>query len=251
MKVFISHSHKDKEVVRRLADDLRRYDFDVWLDEDLISPGEQWTDKINESLESSDVVLIIMSHNTSKSRFQNSEIAFAVASQRKHPSKRVIPILIEKNAELPFFLRDIVYCDLSSKDQYESNLASLIQALSKSSVPPKDFKVSDSKRIETIRAEKQMLQHEKNALDRNKAVWTSTVLGALASVIAVLATFFIAIATMATNVSIGNFLSCVVKDNCFGFFSGFAVGAICSIVAFIVARTFQNRSVRKEGKHAE
>lgn len=247
MKVFISHSHKDKEVVRRLADDLRRYDFDVWLDEDLISPGEQWTDKINESLESSDVVLIIMSHNTSESRFQTSEIAFAVASQRKHPSKRVIPILIEKNAEVPFFLRDIVYCDLSSKDQYENNLKSLVQALSRSSIPPTDFKASDSKRIETIRAEKQMLQHEKNALDRNKAVWTSTVLGALATVIAALATFFIG--TTATNVSIGNFLSCFVKDN--SFLSGVVVGAICSIVAFIVARKFQNRSVRKEGKHAE
>lgn len=240
MKIFISHSHKDKEFVRRLADDLSKEGFDVWLDEDLISPGEQWTDKINEAIENSDVVLIIISSNTSESRFQASEIAFAISSQRKHPSKRIVPVLTEKNAELPFFLRNVVYCDLSSKDKYESNFKSLVRALSEPSGPAKDLRGSDLRRIETIKAEKQMLQHEKNIFYKNKVIWTSTVLGMLASVIAALVTFFIGFA--ASNASLGNFISYVIKKN--SFLSGVVLGATCSIVAFIAAKKYQNRFVR-------
>lgn len=139
MNVFISHSHKDKEIVRRLANDLRKYDLDIWLDEDFISPGDLWTDKINDSLDKSDVILVIMSHNTAESRYQTSEIAFAIASQRKNPAKRVIPVLIDKRAEVPFFLKDILYCDLSSKDKYEQNLESLVQTLLKPIEPSKDL----------------------------------------------------------------------------------------------------------------
>lgn len=249
MKIFISHSHKDKEIVRRLTNDLRKYDLDVWLDEDLISPGDQWADKINESLDKSDVVLVIMSNNTAESRFQNSEIAFAIASQRKNPSKLVIPVLVDKRADVPFFLKDVLYCDLSSNEKYDHNLKSLIQTLSKPLESPRNWEDSDLKRIETIKAEKQMLQYEENKLNNSKAIWTSTVLGALSSVVAALVTYFIGLTASSNNQYFGDFVSFIIQNN--RFFGGVVVGATCSIVAFFVARKFQNKTVRKEGKHGK
>jgi hypothetical protein len=40
MDVFVSHSHRDKEIVRRLANDLKQLGLTVWIDEDFISHGE-------------------------------------------------------------------------------------------------------------------------------------------------------------------------------------------------------------------
>ena len=247
MKIFISHSHQDEEFVRRLADDLRKVGFQVWLDKDLIAPGEQWSEKINEALENSDVVLIIISRNTSKSGFQTSEIAFAIFSQQKHPSKRIIPVLIDKDAELPFFLRDIQYCDLSSKEKYESNFKSLVRALSKPSGIEKDPRVSDLRRIKILKAEQQMLQLEKNFFNKNKIIWASTVFSTLASFIATLVTFYIGFA--ASNAPLGNFIGYIIKEH--SFLSGVVLGATGSIVAFIASKKYLNRSVREEGKHAQ
>lgn len=239
MRVFISHSHEDKQIVSRITDDLRKHGIQVWLDEDLISPGEQWADKISEAFENSNAILVIISHNTAESRWQTSEIAFAVATQRRDPSKRIIPVLIDRQADVPFFLKDLVYCDLSSESQYEHSFELLLRALTKQPKMMMDIKEADHRKIAVIRAEKELLRHDVEILDRRKAVWTSTVLGASASIIAALVTlFFGGIATIPWIVSVfkeyGSWLA------------GVLIGATSSLIALLVARRFQNRSARKE-----
>ena len=239
MRVFISYSHKDKDIVRQIADGLRQHGVEVWLDEDLIAPGEKWIDKINEAVEGSDAILVIMSRNTAGSRFQASEIAFAIATQRKDPGKWIIPVLVDKQADVPFFLKDISYCDLSSEDQYAKNFSSLIQTLSRPPRSGHDVRVSDRRLIEAIKAEKEILRHDLEALDRKKAVWTSTVLGAIASVLAALVTF-----------TVGTFSTVKWMVNIFrewgDFLSGLLVGSLCVLVAFLVAKQLQKKSARKE-----
>jgi hypothetical protein len=61
--VFLSHSSKDKEVVRTLAERLRADRVKVWLDEWEIKPGDNIPAKIEDGLEHSRVVILFMSAN--------------------------------------------------------------------------------------------------------------------------------------------------------------------------------------------
>jgi len=244
MRVFISYSHEDKQIVKRISEDLRRQGVQAWLDEDLISPGEQWIDKLSEAFESSDAILVIMSRNTAESRWQTSEIALAVATQRKDPSKRIIPVLVDRQADVPFFLKDLVYCDLSSEDKYEQSFELLLHTLTK---PPKvimDMKETDRRKIAMIKVQKELHRHDVEMLDRRKLIWMSTV-GVTVTVLAALATL------LAFSVTAG--VSIFVVFNKYGYFlAGVLLGITCSVVVHLVARVFYyRRTVRKEGEVAK
>jgi len=59
--VFLSHSAKDKEVVRDIAERLRGDGLKVWFDEWQIKPGDNIPHKIEEGLERSRVLVLCMS----------------------------------------------------------------------------------------------------------------------------------------------------------------------------------------------
>jgi hypothetical protein len=61
--VFLSHSANDKEVVRPLAERLRKDGVKVWFDEWALKPGDSIPAKIEEGLECSRVLLLCMSAN--------------------------------------------------------------------------------------------------------------------------------------------------------------------------------------------
>ena len=59
-RVFLSHSNKDSETVRRIADDLVAADIDVWLDAWEIVAGDSIVQKIQEGLEDSDLLAVAL-----------------------------------------------------------------------------------------------------------------------------------------------------------------------------------------------
>src|SRR6188508_913511 len=61
--VFLSHSSKDKAVVRPLAERLRKDGVRVWFDAWDIKPGDSIPAKIEEGLEHSRVLVLCMSGN--------------------------------------------------------------------------------------------------------------------------------------------------------------------------------------------
>ncbi|MBE3119032.1 MAG: toll/interleukin-1 receptor domain-containing protein, partial [Candidatus Atribacteria bacterium] len=61
--VFLSHSSKDKEVVRALAERLRKDGLRVWFDEWEIKPRDSIPAKIEDGLEHSRVLVLCMSAN--------------------------------------------------------------------------------------------------------------------------------------------------------------------------------------------
>lgn len=239
MNIFISHNHQDKEFVRRISADLRAGGFSVWLDEDIVSVGENWTDKITEALERSDIILVVLSANSSNSTFQNSEIAYALASQRKNPSKRVVPLVIDKKAELPFFLKDVAYADFSSQEKYNEQLQHLIQALSVSLSIDSTILVSDQRKIDAIKAEQEYLRAESINLKNQRAIWSSTVIGVVTSVIA--ATMTLIIGTAASAKWIG-----FLFQEWGGFISGLLVGVLVPLAALLVSKKMQRRPSNRE-----
>ena len=59
--VFLSHSDKDKEVVREVATRLRQDGLRVWFDEWVLKPGDSIPANVNEGLERSRVLVLCMS----------------------------------------------------------------------------------------------------------------------------------------------------------------------------------------------
>lgn len=71
--VFLSHSAKDKAVVRALAERLRADGLRVWFDEWEIKPGDSIPAKIEEGLDHSRVFVLCMSANASGSDWAHLE----------------------------------------------------------------------------------------------------------------------------------------------------------------------------------
>jgi hypothetical protein len=240
MTVFISHNHKDKDIVRKLAEDLRRQGIEVWLDEELIAPGEPWAEKLSRAVEQSDAVLVAMSRNTPESQWQTAEIAFAVAAQKRDVSKRIIPVLIDKDAEVPFFLKNLLYCDLSDSEAYSRNLSQLVQAILRK--PDEPLRADEVQRLqlESLRAQQVLLWEKEIALTRKKAAWTTSVLAALASMIG-------ASLVLLT----GLFGSVQISHRTIEYLIGAAAGILASITAAWLTRVLHKKASRSEGANGQ
>jgi hypothetical protein len=91
--VFLSHSSKDKAVVRPLAERLRTDGLRVWLDEWEIKPGHNIPAKIEEGLEHSRVLVLCMSANAFGSDWAHleSQTVTVQCLERRSPLELLAP----------------------------------------------------------------------------------------------------------------------------------------------------------------
>jgi hypothetical protein len=92
--VFISHSANpnDTVIARDLNDELRRRGLTVFMDHALTA-GEEFPQGIHEALSVADVVVVLLSSHSQKSRWIKEEVATALESR-----KQVIPVLLDDGA---------------------------------------------------------------------------------------------------------------------------------------------------------
>ncbi len=118
MKIFLSHTSKDKPIVRHVGQYLERKGYTVWLDEWEMTPGDSLVKKISEGVESSDKLVVFLSPESIKSpwveRELNGGLIMEVAEEKGLGSKFVIPVLLEA-CKVPFFLRDKLYSNFTNK----------------------------------------------------------------------------------------------------------------------------------------
>lgn len=110
-RVFISYSSKDKSFVADLADNLRTDGVEVWFDDWEIKVGHSLVEKINEGMESSDCLLLVLSPSSVVSRWVQEELsaAYALAMEMKIT---ILPLLIAK-CDIPPLLKNRRYADYS------------------------------------------------------------------------------------------------------------------------------------------
>jgi hypothetical protein len=58
--IFISHSSKDNEFVRKLASDLKELGHDVWLDESAIKVGDCIVSGIETGIREAEHVIVVL-----------------------------------------------------------------------------------------------------------------------------------------------------------------------------------------------
>ncbi len=93
MKVFISHSWKNKTAAQKIADEIKAAGADLWLDANNLLPGQLIQETIDDVLEKIDVVVLIWTKEASESGGVAAEIF--TCSRLK---KTIIPCLLDETS---------------------------------------------------------------------------------------------------------------------------------------------------------
>jgi TIR domain-containing protein len=145
--LFLSHSSRDKDAVRRIAEDLGFLEVDAWLDEWELQAGDSLYDVISAALEKASHVAVVIGDNYADSRWARDELKQARARERRRKEGVIIP-LVCGSAPVPPFIEDRVYLDLTITNYYAgvSRLAAIVHGVSRmrieeaiSIVQPKDI----------------------------------------------------------------------------------------------------------------
>lgn len=93
-KIFISHSSKDKEFVRKLSADLANLGHDPWLDEWEIKVGECIVSKIEHGIKESDYVIIVLTENSVNSGWVEREWKTKYWDEINQGKTLILPIIM-------------------------------------------------------------------------------------------------------------------------------------------------------------
>ncbi|HEX2623509.1 MAG TPA: toll/interleukin-1 receptor domain-containing protein [Phototrophicaceae bacterium] len=105
LRIFISYSRKDEVFARQIAGELSQFDIDVWMDIEDIPVGQKWSNAIQQGLDTSDLMLVILSPTSMEST--NVEDEFTYFLDQKKP---VIPLLFQPT-RIHFQLGRVQYID--------------------------------------------------------------------------------------------------------------------------------------------
>lgn len=114
--VFLSHSAKDKEVVRDVAERLRKDGVKVWFDEWVLKPGDSIPSKIEEGLERSRVLVLCMSANAFGSDWAQLESGTFRFRDPLNKERRFIPLRLDE-ATIKGSLAQFLHIDWQAADR--------------------------------------------------------------------------------------------------------------------------------------
>lgn len=124
--LFLSHSSKDKPMVRKLARDVESLGVEVWLDEREIKVGDSIAKKVQDGLDRSDVLALWITPAALASEWVLEEWQTKFVQQLNTHKTLVYPLLAG-HVVLPPFLSQRKYADF--RKSYMFGLGELAKAL--------------------------------------------------------------------------------------------------------------------------
>ncbi|MDP4029740.1 MAG: TIR domain-containing protein [Gallionella sp.] len=124
--VFLSHSSKDKDAVRAIAERLKGDGLRVWLDEWELKPGDHIPAKIEDGLEHSRVLVLCMSANAFSSDWATLEAGTFRFRDPLNKDRRFIPLRLD-DAPIKSSLAQFLYIDWFAGDS-EKFYSKLLEA---------------------------------------------------------------------------------------------------------------------------
>lgn len=110
IKIFISYSRQDEDFTRQLATRLSQQGADIWIDIEDIPPGVKWSTAVQEGLDTSTVMLLIVSPDSMASKNVTDEWQYY-----HEKDKPIIPVLCRATAINHFQLARIQYVDFATQ----------------------------------------------------------------------------------------------------------------------------------------
>lgn len=129
--VFLSHTSSDKPFVRKLKEDLESHGVEeIWIDEAEIQIGDSLTKIIEQGLEKTKFICVVLSPESIESNWVQKELEVAMNREITSGEVVVLPIIIEP-CKLPTFLSGKLYGDCTTPEKYDSTLGKLLRRLKK------------------------------------------------------------------------------------------------------------------------
>ncbi len=128
MPIFISYSHTDKKIVNKLAAHLAKHNANIWVDTWELSVGDSILIKVQEAIQESSALLVILSKASVESEWCKKELSAGLMRELEEKRVVVLPVLVE-DCEIPVFLREKMYADL--RTDFKRGLHSILDAISK------------------------------------------------------------------------------------------------------------------------
>lgn len=129
-KVFICHGSEDKDrFVMGFAKKLRGKGVDAWLDHWEIKPGDSLIDKIFEvGIKECEVFIIILSKMSAEKKWVKEELNSATI-QRIEKNKKIIPVIIDENVEVPMSLKHLLREKISDVNNYDKEFDRILNSI--------------------------------------------------------------------------------------------------------------------------
>lgn len=127
LKVFLCHSHADRDAVHSLYRRLKRDHMEPWLDRESLLPGQNWEHEIRRAILKSDVVLVCLSNAFNEKRgFRHEELKIALKKTKvlSVDDIFIIPVRLEK-CDMPTSLSRLHRVDLFETGGYLKLLKTL------------------------------------------------------------------------------------------------------------------------------
>jgi 5'-deoxynucleotidase YfbR-like HD superfamily hydrolase len=128
VKLFLSHSSKDKVVVNRIRTDLNSHGYQTWVDDTDIIPSTSIPSSIQEGLAQCKVVILFLSRHSVTSKWVSTEWEITIFRTLSGEGVTLIPLRLDE-CQIPLFLTHCKYSDFREKDNYENNLSELLNTL--------------------------------------------------------------------------------------------------------------------------
>jgi TIR domain len=128
MPIFISYAHNDKAFVDKLAVSLIKHDAHVWVDTWELNVGDSILNRVQEAIQSSSALLIVLSKASIASEWCKKELSAGLMRELDEKKVIVLPVLVE-DCEIPVFLREKMYADF--RKDYKVGLKALVEAVAR------------------------------------------------------------------------------------------------------------------------
>ncbi|GGO63139.1 toll/interleukin-1 receptor domain-containing protein [Nonomuraea cavernae] len=99
MKVFVSYAREDEPYARKLSEALRRRGIDTSSDM-AITAGASWATELRRMMDEADAFVLLASKSSAGSAWIDREVAAATARTLNDPNIRLIPVMLDRGAEL-------------------------------------------------------------------------------------------------------------------------------------------------------
>lgn len=107
--VFISHDHDDADFAELLKLKLEKSSLNSWIDTERLKIGQDWREEIDQGIENSLAIIVIMTPEARKSEYVTYEWSFAWGK-----GKKVFPLML-KQTQLHPRLESLQYLDFTNR----------------------------------------------------------------------------------------------------------------------------------------
>ena len=112
VKVFLSHSDKDKKIASELKSKLSKYKFFIFLAHEDIEGDSDWISKLYEEIQNSKIFIMLLTKNYHRSNYTEQEAGIAL-----NCSKTILPISIDGTKPHGFVSsRQAISCSIPFED---------------------------------------------------------------------------------------------------------------------------------------